>query len=104
MKASHLTALVASLAVALLIGGATTTHADVPDAPEISGVVQDWRPDSGYMVVDGVRYEFGPDFVLRSDKGPGLPLDSVQIGNRVKFASYNGVVEVVTVVSAGTSQ
>lgn len=102
MKVNPLTALMVALFVTVLLGGMGVARADVPVAPEISGTVQDWRPDSGYMVVDGVRYRFGEDFFLRSDRGPGLPLESIRVGDRVRFASYDGVVEVVTLVTDGT--
>jgi hypothetical protein len=104
VKANLLNALKVALVVTVLLGGIGMTRADVPVAPEISGTVQDWRPESGYMVVDGVRYRFGEDFVLRSDRGPGLPLESLRVGDRVRFASYDGVVEVVTLVTESTRQ
>lgn len=104
MKASQLTAVVLALVLALMCASIKPAHADVPDSPEISGTVQDWRVDPGYMVVGGVRYEFGPDFVLLTDRGQPLPSDIVVVGDKVRFRSYDGVVETVVLVREGTQR
>ena len=99
MRLNHISVVLAIFVGALLLAGVSAARADVPIAPEISGVVQDWRPESGYMVVEGVRYEFASDLLVRSDKGPGLPINSVKVGDRIRFARLDGVVEAVTLVS-----
>lgn len=104
MKAIQLAVGILALVAALLAGVPDTARADVPEAPEMSGAVQDWRADPGYMVVDGVRYEFGDDFLLLSEGGQPLPKDAVRVGAQVRFWSHDGVVETVILVSDGTRQ
>lgn len=106
MKVSQLIAVAAALVVAVLLVGAGSARADVPESPEIVGVVQDWRaePAPGFMVVGGVRYQFGPDFVLLSEASQPLPAGIVRVGATVRFTSYDGVVETVILVSDGTRQ
>lgn len=106
MKVSQLIAVTVAVVVAALFAGTDGVRADVPETTEIVGVVQDWRaePAPGFMVVGGVRYQFGPDFVLLSEASQPLPADIVRVGATVRFTSYKGVVETVILVKDGTRQ
>lgn len=104
MKASQVFVVLVAFAVALLVGGMSPASADVPEAPEITGVVQDWRADPGYMVVGGVRYEFADSFVVLSEAGQPLPAELVEVGARVRFTGIGGTVDTVILLSDGTRQ
>ena len=97
-------AFVAAVFVALGLSAVNTSVADVPGAPEVTGVLQDWNVESRYMVVEGVRYEFGTGFVVLTEGGQPLPEEAIDAGVQVRFWSEKGIVEAVIVVTDGERQ
>jgi hypothetical protein len=106
MRASQIVAFCASVLVAIGLSGVTAgvSLADVPSAPEMTGVLQDWNVESRYMVVGGVRYEFGDDFVLLNNSNELLPIDSARVGAEIRFWNRGGTVETVILLDDGKQQ
>ena len=104
MKASRIVVFFAAVVAMLGLTGLTSSLADVPEAPEITGVVQDWNAESRYMVVEGVRYEFSDDFVLLTESGQPMPADALDAGAKVRFWSDGRTVGAVIFLRDGAGQ
>lgn len=99
-----ISALAAPLFVALLLAGAPVAEVQALYVPEVAGTVQDWAPERGYFVVDGVRYEFGEDVSIVDEAGGVLPNQQVAVGSRVKFANYGGTAHTIVLVTDGAGR
>lgn len=97
-------ALVVPVFVALLLAGAPVSEVQAVYVPEVAGTVQDWAPERGYLVVNGVRYELGEDISIVDEAGRVLPTGQVAVGSRVKFANYNGTAYTIVLVTDGAGR
>lgn len=64
----------------------------------ITGVVQDWSAEGGFLVVDGVRYEFGPGIYLVDENGLSVPFSQLNVGARVSLLEHHGAVIEIALV------
>lgn len=104
MIRTKIAALVAPVIVALLLAGAPVAEVQAVYVPEVAGTVQDWAPDRGYLVVDGVRYALGDNLSVVDEAGRVLSTGQVVVGARVKFANYNGTVFTIVIVTDGAGR
>jgi hypothetical protein len=65
---------------------------------QITGIVQDWSPERGYVVVDGVRYQTSDDVQLVDESGMPISLSILRIGIRVSLLDRDGVVYQIALV------
>lgn len=87
----------AALVMATALSGFAGPSMAIP-VDRITGIVQDWSAEQGYVVVDGVRYRTSDDLYLVDESGLPIPLSRLNIGTRVSLVEYDGVVYALALV------
>lgn len=94
--------LAALLCGLLLCLPVTTVDAHVVE--RVTGVVQDWAPERGYIVLGGKRYELGEGFGVVDEAGYAVPVERVKVGALIRVTEEAGTVLEVVLLQGGSAQ
>jgi hypothetical protein len=74
------------------------TAVDALAVERVTGVVQDWAPERGYIVLAGKRYELHEGFGVVDEAGYTVPIEHVKVGALIRVTLEMNAVLVIMLV------